>query len=320
MRLDDAIAEYREAIRLNPEYATAHNNLGNSLATKGELDEAIAEYLTALEINAELFEARANLAMAHNNRGNSLAQKGDLDGAIDEFHRALEINKNLFEAHANLGNALRLKGQLKEAIAEFQVALRIKDDAGVKAQLKEAERLAQLEERLPDVLEDKDKPKDAAEWLGFAELCQPPFRKLCVSAARFYEKALAAEPKLIEDPHLTYRYNAACAAALAGCGQGTDADKLHDSQRAGYRRRALDWLRADLEAIRPLLEKDSANHGPFILATMQHWLADEDFVGVRGPEALAKLPEAERQRWEKLWKDVADLLNRAQEKAEPQKK
>ena len=52
---------------------------------------------------------------------------------------------------------------------------------------------------------------------------------------------------------------------------------------------------------------------------MQHWQQDTDFAGVRGPEALAKLPEAERQEWQKLWAEVAELLAEAQ-KAAPEKK
>jgi hypothetical protein len=48
-----------------------------------------------------------------------------------------------------------------------------------------------------------------------------------------------------------------------------------------------------------------------------HWQQDADFAGVRGPEALARLPEAERPGWRKLWTDVADTLARAQGKASP---
>jgi len=40
--LDGAVAEYRETIRLLPDYAEAYNNLGNALREKGNLDEAIA--------------------------------------------------------------------------------------------------------------------------------------------------------------------------------------------------------------------------------------------------------------------------------------
>jgi len=46
---------------------------------------------------------------------------------------------------------------------------------------------------------------------------------------------------------------------------------------------------------------------------MQHWQQDTDFTNVRG-DALAKLPEAERNEWRKLWEDVAELLKKAQEK------
>jgi hypothetical protein len=49
-------------------------------------------------------------------------------------------------------------------------------------------------------------------------------------------------------------------------------------------------------------------------------LVDPEFAGVRGPEALAKLPESERQPWQKLWADVAATLARAQGKTMPEKK
>ena len=39
--------------------------------------------------------------------------------------------------------------------------------------------------------------------------------------------------------------------------------------------------------------------------------SDPDFAGVRGEEALAKLPSAEAEQWRRIWKDVARLLERA---------
>lgn len=48
---DGAIAEYREALRLNPNYDTVHNNLGIALGHKGDTDGAIAEYREALRLN-----------------------------------------------------------------------------------------------------------------------------------------------------------------------------------------------------------------------------------------------------------------------------
>ena len=47
-RLDEAIDEFREAIRLKKDFAPAHNNLGIALGGKGRLDEAIDEFREAL--------------------------------------------------------------------------------------------------------------------------------------------------------------------------------------------------------------------------------------------------------------------------------
>ena len=46
-KLDEAIAEYQTAIRVNHTYAEAHCNLGLTLLDIGELDEAIVEYRAA---------------------------------------------------------------------------------------------------------------------------------------------------------------------------------------------------------------------------------------------------------------------------------
>jgi hypothetical protein len=44
---------------------------------------------------------------------------------------------------------------------------------------------------------------------------------------------------------------------------------------------------------------------------MRYWQTDSDLAGVRGKDALARLPEEEREQWEKLWSDVDALLRRA---------
>ncbi len=121
-------------------------------------------------------------------------------------------------------------------------------------------------------------------------------------------------------PKSGLRYSAACAAALAGCGAGEDATKLTDAERAGLRKQALAWLRADLTAWRRVMEQQPDKARPEVRQQLQHWQEDTDFAGVRGPAALAKLPEAERQPWQKLWADVADTLAKAQGKTGPEKK
>ncbi|HZV08052.1 MAG TPA: hypothetical protein VE999_23415, partial [Gemmataceae bacterium] len=148
-------------------------------------------------------------------------------------------------------------------------------------------------------------------------LCQSPHKKLYAASARWYAEAFAAQPGLADNPASGHRYNAACAAALAGCGQGEDAMDLDENHCAHLRRQALDWLRADLKAWRSLLAKDQAKAQPVVAKQMQHWQVDPDFAGVRGMEALDKLPQAERMEWQQLWQEVETLRHRA---AAPPKK
>jgi hypothetical protein len=56
-----------------------------------------------------------------------------------------------------------------------------------------------------------------------------------------------------------------------------------------------------------MLTKEPDKQGPAVRETMQHWQQDADFAGVRGDAALDKLPEAERQDWQKLWREVEEL-------------
>ena len=124
-------------------------------------------------------------------------------------------------------------------------------------------------------------------------------------------QAFAEKPSLADDLDSEHRYNAACAAGLAGCGQGADTDKLDTKERARLRRQALDWLRADLRAYRQVMVKSAVKAGPRIAQRMQHWLQDGDFAGMRGAQSLAKLPEAERKEWQILWEEVEALRERA---------
>jgi tetratricopeptide (TPR) repeat protein/serine/threonine protein kinase len=340
-QLDEAIAAYREAIRLKKDYYQAHGNLGLALQARGQLDEAISEYQEAIRI-------KKDDALAHYNLGNALKDKGQLDGAIACWRQAIALDPKHAPAHTNLGAALAAKGQMEEAIAAFRAAIRLKPDyaeahynlgralqqqgafrqalealrrgheLGSKnarwpypsAQLvRQCERLVELDGQLPGFLAGQRTPASPAERLELGGLCT--LKRLNHAAARFYADAFAAQTKLAEDLGAHHRYDAACAAALAGCGQGKDANKLDEPERARLRRQAVTWLQADLAAWRTRLEKDPNKAGPDVLQTMQHWQGDTDFAGVRGPEALARLPEAERPVWQKLWQEVAALQQRA---------
>jgi hypothetical protein len=141
--------------------------------------------------------------------------------------------------------------------------------------------------------------------------------KRYAATAHYYAEAFRAEPQFLAEPLAHHRYRAACAAARAGCGQGEDAADFDDRRRAGFRRQALDWLRAELEARRRLLETEPETVW-IVVHAMRDWLEDPHFAGVRGPDALSRLPEAERQAWQTLWTDVADTQARAEGTAPPE--
>jgi serine/threonine-protein kinase len=164
---------------------------------------------------------------------------------------------------------------------------------------------------LSAVLNRQAQPADNGERLALAARCQAPSRGLYVAATRFYGDAFAADPKLADDLQAWHRYNAACAAALAGCGQGKDAAGLGEEECGQLRLMALSWLRADLAARRRLLEQGPDKARLAVARLMAHWLQDSDLAGVRGAEALARLPEAERQDWRQLWEEVEELRRRA---------
>jgi hypothetical protein len=140
------------------------------------------------------------------------------------------------------------------------------------------------------------------------------------AAARWYAEAFAAHPHGLAGPPTRHRYHGARVAARAGCGKGRDAADLDEASRAGWRGQALAWLRAELEARRRLLEGGPEEARRTAVGNLRHWLEDPDFAGVRGPEALARLPAAERHVWQRLWAGVADTLARAEGSPPPEPK
>ena len=120
-KLDLAVAACREAIRLKPDLAEAHSNLGNALHDQGKLDLAVAEYREAMRL-------KPDSAQAHSNLGIVLHDQGKLDLAVAECREAIRLKPDNAEAHYNLGNGLRDQGKLDMASAEFRAAIRLKPD------------------------------------------------------------------------------------------------------------------------------------------------------------------------------------------------
>jgi hypothetical protein len=154
-----------------------------------------------------------------------------------------------------------------------------------------------------------------AEQLALAEQCRQPYKRLYTAAARFCAEAFTAEPKLADDLRLPHRYNAACAALLASCGQGNDATELDEQERLRWRRQALAWLRADLALWTKVLARDDAQARAAAYQQLSQWQSDADLAGLRDVSRLVQLPKAERETYLDLWADVDALLARVKPKA-----
>ncbi len=118
----DAEAAFRAALRLQPDFVEAHNNLGTALRVLNRLAEAEAAYREALRLKPDYTDALVNLGVVLHmqNRGGE---------AIASLMRALQIDPRSAEAHNNLGNIYALAGRLTEAIASYREALRRKPDS-----------------------------------------------------------------------------------------------------------------------------------------------------------------------------------------------
>jgi tetratricopeptide (TPR) repeat protein len=114
----EAEGRYREAVRLDPGFAGARYDLGHFLLQSGRPMEAAENFRAALQLDPRL-------AAAHNNLGLALARLGRSAEAAQEFQAALRVNPRLVEAYLNLGNAAFRGGRLDEAVADYRAALKI---------------------------------------------------------------------------------------------------------------------------------------------------------------------------------------------------
>jgi len=114
--------EFRRAIALKPNYATAHEWYSEYLNDLGRKEEALAEAQTALELDPSSPLANQFVARAH-----YFAHR--FDEAIQYSQKTFEIDPNFSTAHLRLGRAYAAKGLYPSAIKEFEAFGRLSGDA-----------------------------------------------------------------------------------------------------------------------------------------------------------------------------------------------
>jgi tetratricopeptide (TPR) repeat protein len=188
----EAIQFYEAALRVRPKQTEVHNNLGNALSEIGRLDDAISQYRFVLE-------QKPTHADAHNNLGIALAMQGKLDEAIDHFHAAIRAKPSYASAHGNLGNALAAQRKFDQATMEYLEALRLQPNDpqshnNLGNVLLEQGRLTEAVAHYEQALRLKSDNPEAHFNLGFA-LARLGRRQ---EAANHYTEALKLKPDYTE--------------------------------------------------------------------------------------------------------------------------
>jgi tetratricopeptide (TPR) repeat protein len=339
--LDEGLGYCRRALVMQPDYYTAHRNVGVALTRQGKLEEAIAVYRQALPLFPENYELPAFLAY-------ELTKLGELPEAIAAYRKALALRPDLHLTQENLGVCYLRQRAWPEAIAAFRghVALRPKDGQGyfrlgeallnngefdeglvclrkahalqVKPSgaptaalqaLRQGERLVKLEGQLAAVLAGQVEPGSAAELASYAELCRCKRRH--AAAARLYQRAFMLAPGFADGPRNEggYRLEAAAAAALAAAARGEDAAGLDAAERSRWRRQALAWLNEQLHRYQTAFTQSKTPEDRLrVHRELRYILYNVDLEELRSAAVLAGLPEEESAACRRFWAEVNELL------------
>lgn len=151
-RVDEALARYDEAVRLDPGNSDAQFNLGLTLAGRNDLDGALVHLNEAVRLVPHSALAQCDLGIvltqkgdlagawkhlteslrfdsrnsaAHNAMGVVLARQGNTAEAEEQFSKAVQLQSDNAEAHANLGFTLAQLGRMDEAVRHWGTAVRL---------------------------------------------------------------------------------------------------------------------------------------------------------------------------------------------------
>lgn len=114
-----ALAEFNDALKLDPKLMFAHWGLGLVYRDQQKYDESIEELTTAIRESTE----DGQVAQLLNERGNTYFAQGQYDAALADFDRAIDKKGDDAWTHANRGETLAKLGRLEDAFASLDKAL-----------------------------------------------------------------------------------------------------------------------------------------------------------------------------------------------------
>ncbi|XP_076286274.1 O-linked N-acetylglucosamine (GlcNAc) transferase sxc isoform X2 [Lasioglossum baleicum] len=157
-QLQEALENYRHAVRLKPDFIDGYINLAAALVAAGDMEQAVQAYVTALQYNPDLYcvrsdlgnllkalarldeakacylkaiETRPDFAVAWSNLGCVFNAQGEIWLAIHHFEKAVALDPNFLDAYINLGNVLKEARIFDRAVAAYLRALNLSPNNAV---------------------------------------------------------------------------------------------------------------------------------------------------------------------------------------------
>ena len=161
-RFDEAVAAYKKAIELNPNFSWSYHSLGDVLLKLEKWEEAVAAYKKAVELNPDF-------SWSYHNLGDALLKLRQWEEAAVAYRCEIALNSDFAWSFCNLGDALTKLKQWDEAIATYLKAVEIDGDLpGIYEKLGYA--LGQTESDLNLVLEQSQLQITPENWEFYLQL------------------------------------------------------------------------------------------------------------------------------------------------------
>lgn len=122
-RVGESIEQFQTAIKLNPKFWQAYEDMGNAYSRMGRIDEAIGQYLSALRLCPKSASLHSNLGVAY-------GKKGLYEKAVEEESAAIKFNPEYANAYFDLGLAYYKMGMRDKAIEAVSTACRMRPEEG----------------------------------------------------------------------------------------------------------------------------------------------------------------------------------------------
>jgi Flp pilus assembly protein TadD len=123
--VNEAVGFFERALQANPRYTNARYNLASALAEQQRWEQAAAEFRKVLADSPDDPGARQHLGEVLRLWGDERAKQGSLEEAAAHLRESLDFRRDDAVLHSDLGAVLARLGRIREAVPEFEAALRL---------------------------------------------------------------------------------------------------------------------------------------------------------------------------------------------------